>query len=83
MRGKFGSTAYNFAQKFLHWPIVSERTLQERTEAIKFEPGIQRFMITVLGKKLLAAKSADDPLGLGCYAGLTLDEMKIEYFSCN
>lgn len=80
MRGKFGSSSYNYAYKGLGWPLVSERTLQQKTQHIKFAPGIQSNMIEALGKKLQNASmdAHTDPLGVSIYAGLELDEMSIK-----
>lgn len=80
MRGVFGTTAYNYSKKTLNWPILSERSLQRKTEHITFAPGIQEFFIEVLGKKLRTTANSDaDPKGIGIYAGLSFDAMSIWY----
>lgn len=62
----------------MNWPIPSERTLQRKTEHIKFAPGVQDFFIQVLGRKLCnTANTEHDTRGLAIYAGLSFDAMAI------
>jgi Transposase protein len=71
MLAKLGSSSYEFLRS-LHWPLVSLRTLQERTSQIRFLPGHQHQFMDILGKKV-----AEDPLGQ--LAVMALDEMALKY----
>lgn len=68
---KLGNSKYEFLRT-LGWPLVSLRTLQERTAQIRFLPGPQTEFMDVLGKKI-----ANDPLGQ--LAMMSVDEMATKY----
>jgi Transposase protein len=64
---KVGTSGYEFILG-LGWPLVSLRTLRERTSGIRFLPGHQEIFINALGEKV-----GHDPIG--CLAVMSLDEM--------
>lgn len=70
---KLGASGYEFLTS-LNWPLVSLRTLRERTSAIRFLPGPQDEIMDALGTKV-----AHDTVG--SLAVMSVDEMAIKYFS--
>lgn len=69
---KVGNSKYEFLRS-LEWPLVSLRTLQERTAHVRFLPGPQTQFMGILGKKV-----SHDPLGQLSVMGT--DEMEVRYF---
>lgn len=71
MLAKLGNSKYSFLRS-IEWPIVSLRTLQERTSQVRFLPGPQNQFMDILGEKV----SKDS---LGQLAVMGVDEMETRY----
>lgn len=72
---KLGASGYEFLSS-LHWPLVSIRTLRERSSAIRFLPGPQEQFMDVLGTKV-----GNSPVG--ALAVMSVDEMAIRFAILN
>lgn len=69
IRAKIGKSGYEFLES-LQWPLVSLRTLRERSSALSFVPGPQSELMDALGEKV-----SNSPIA--SLASMSVDEMSI------